>query len=346
MPLNTAVPTSMRASVLYGVRDVRMEERATPMPAPDEVVVRVHSVGVCGSDVHYYNEGRIADFVVTAPLILGHECSGVIVAVGDAVDPDRVGQRVAIEPQRCCRTCEYCRSGRYNLCRQMEFYATPPIDGSFCDFVTIQSDFAFEIPESMSFDAGALIEPLSVGVAAQDKMRIGPGDSLLIAGCGPIGILCMMAALGVGVRQIVMTDIDAGRRAKAIDLGASAAYAPGAPELAPLRFDGFIDATGVGTAIVDGIMQVAPGGTVVLVGMGTDHLELPVAHIANSEITLTGVFRYVNTWPRAIEMASTGLFSLDQLVTDVYPLEVAETALAEPPSPSTLKRIIRVNQGA
>ncbi len=337
------IPTTMRASLLRGIHDVVLEERATPQPAADEVLVRIHSVGVCGSDVHYYEEGRIADFVVEKPLILGHECSGVIVGVGDDVDPARIGQRVAIEPQRACRTCTYCRSGRYNLCPEMEFYATPPIDGSFCDFVTIQADYAFEMPASMSFDAGALIEPLSVGVAAQDKMRLGPGDSLLIAGCGPIGVLCMMAALGSGVRRIVMTDMNEGRRAKALELGASAAYAPGDPELAGLRFTGFVDATGVPSAIVGGIMQLAPAGTAVLVGMGADFLELPVSHIANNEIVLTGVFRYTNTWPRAIEMASSGLFDLDELVTDIYTLEEAETALAAPPSPTTMKRIVRVN---
>lgn len=338
------IPATMRANVMYGIEELRMEERATPQPKADEVLIHIRSVGVCGSDVHYYNEGRIGGFVVDEPLILGHECSGVIVAVGSDVDPGRVGERVAIEPQRCCRVCKYCRSGRYNLCPKMEFYATPPIDGSFCDYVTIQADYAFPIPDSMSFDAGALIEPLSVGVAAQDKMNLGPGDSLLIAGCGPIGILCMMAALGNGVRNIVMTDVNAQRREMAVNFGARAAYAPDDPALKDLRFEGFVDASGVGPAIVDGILHLAPNGTAVFVGLGKEYLELPVAEIANLELVITGVFRYTNTWPRAIEIASQGLFSLDDLVTDVYTLDEADVALAATPNPSTLKRIVRVSE--
>lgn len=337
------VPQTMRASVLRGVGDVGMETRQTPAPGPGEVLVRIASVGVCGSDVHYYRHGRIADFVVEEPLVLGHECSGTIAAVGEGVSAERVGQRVAIEPQWTCGQCRYCTSGRYNLCPDVQFFATPPVDGSFCDFVTIPSSRAFTISDSMSFDAGALIEPLSVGLAAQDKMDLGGDDSLLIAGCGPIGILCMMAARGAGVGRIIMTDVDAGRREKAIELGADEAYAPSDPGLIDQQFEGFVDATGVASAVVGGIKQLAPAGVAVLVGMGNDDLELPVSHIANNEIVLTGIFRYADTWPRAIEMASSGLFDLDQLVTDTYALEDAEAALAEPPSPGTLKRVIRVS---
>ncbi len=125
--------------------------------------MQVAAVGVCGSDVHYYEHGRIGDYVVDHPLILGHELSGRIAAVGSAVDPARIGNRVAVEPQRPCRNCKQCKAGRYNLCPDIEFYATPPIDGAFAEYVTIQSDFAYDIPDSVSDEAAALIEPLSVG---------------------------------------------------------------------------------------------------------------------------------------------------------------------------------------
>src|SRR5665647_2382391 len=151
-----AIPTSMAASVLVKALDIEVESVPVPALNADEVLVRIAAVGVCGSDVHYYHNGRIGDFVVEKPMILGHESAGTIVAVGSNVAPDRVGERVSIEPQRACRKCEQCKHGRYNLCPFMEFYATPPIDGAFAQFAVIQGDYAFRIPDSMSLEAAAL----------------------------------------------------------------------------------------------------------------------------------------------------------------------------------------------
>ena len=130
-PARPALPSTMRAHVLLARGRVALQRRPVPVPDPDQVLVRIESVGVCGSDVHYYRHGRIGDFVVDAPMVLGHEASGTVVAVGSQVDPGRVGARVSIEPQRCCRVCEPCKRGEYNLCPHIEFYATPPIDGCF-----------------------------------------------------------------------------------------------------------------------------------------------------------------------------------------------------------------------
>ena len=151
--------TQMKASFLKKQGEIAVETIAVPEVRADEVLVQVAAVGVCGSDVHYYAHGKIGPYVVEEPLILGHELSGVITAVGSDVDPARIGQRVAVEPQRPCGDCFQCNAGRYNLCPDIEFYATPPIDGAFCEYVTIQSKFAFEIPESVSFEAAALMEP-------------------------------------------------------------------------------------------------------------------------------------------------------------------------------------------
>nr|WP_300500934.1 aminotransferase class V-fold PLP-dependent enzyme [uncultured Rhodococcus sp.] len=150
----------MRASVMTGVRTLSIEDRPVPKPAREEVLIEVAAVGVCGSDVHYYREGRIGDFVVDDPMILGHELSGRIAAVGESVDAGRIGQRVAVEPQHPCRRCAQCMAGRYNLCPQMKFYATPPVDGAFCRYVTIDADFAHPVPDSVSDEAAALLEPL------------------------------------------------------------------------------------------------------------------------------------------------------------------------------------------
>ena len=154
------------------------------------MLVEVAAVGVCGSDVHYYRHGRIGDFVVDAPMILGHELSGRIAAVGAGVDPGRVGQRVAVEPQHPCRRCGQCTAGRYNLCPHMKFYATPPVDGALCRYVTIDAEMAHPVPDSMSDEAAALLEPLSVAIATMRKAHVAPGTSILIAGAGPIGVIC------------------------------------------------------------------------------------------------------------------------------------------------------------
>jgi L-iditol 2-dehydrogenase len=181
----SGLPATMRANILKSQGDMAMETLPLPPLDADQVLVQVAAVGVCGSDVHYYEHGRIGPYVVDHPLILGHELSGRIAAVGSAVDPSRVGKRVAVEPQRPCRKCKQCKAGRYNLCPDIEFYATPPIDGAFAEYVTIQSDFAYDIPDSVSDEAAALIEPLSVGLWACERAEIKPGSRVLIAGAGP-----------------------------------------------------------------------------------------------------------------------------------------------------------------
>lgn len=148
--MTTETPQRMRASVLLTQEELIIEERTVPTPGPHEVLVKVAAVGVCGSDVHYYRHGRIGDFVVDRPIVLGHELSGRIVAVGEDVTADRIGQRVAIEPQKPCHRCRQCLAGRYNLCPDMEFYATPPIDGAFAGYVTIESAFAHAVPDELS----------------------------------------------------------------------------------------------------------------------------------------------------------------------------------------------------
>src|ERR1700694_3334727 len=174
-------PARMRAAVLVEPGRIDMEERPIPTPAPGGVLVQVSSVGVCGSDTHYYRHGRVGSFVVDAPLVLGHEAAGIIVAVGDGVEQSRVGQRVSIEPQRPDPDSAETRSGNYNLCPHMRFYGTPPVDGAFCDYVTIGAPFAHPVPDVVSDDAAALCEPLSVGIAAGRKAGIEAGSAGRIA---------------------------------------------------------------------------------------------------------------------------------------------------------------------
>ena len=335
-------PSTMRASVMTGVRTLQIEDRPVPAPGAHQVLVEVAAVGVCGSDVHYYQHGRIGDFVVDAPMILGHELSGRIAAVGTEVDPQRVGQRVAVEPQHPCRRCKQCKAGRYNLCPDMEFYATPPIDGAFCRYVLTDDDMAHPVPDSMSDEAAALLEPLSVAIATMRKAHVVPGSSLLIAGAGPIGVICAQAARAFGAARIVVSAPLPARRERVLQFGATEVLDPAAVDVATLDppVDAFVDASGAAPAVVSGIKAVGPAGHVVLVGMGSGDFPLPISHIQNLEISVTGVFRYTDTWPAAIHLVSSGAVDLDGIVTGRYDLEHVGEALDSDSEPASLKSIV------
>jgi L-iditol 2-dehydrogenase len=333
--------TLMRAAVLRGTGDIDLEQRAVPALAPDEVLVRIVAVGVCGSDCHYYEHGRIGPYVVDAPLVLGHEASGVIAAVGAEVSADRLGSRVAIEPQRPCRRCAQCKAGRYNLCPDMVFLATPPVDGAFVEYLAVPADFAHDIPSTMSADTAALLEPLSVGIWACEKARVGLGSSVFIAGAGPIGVITAQVARAAGATSVVVSDVAPGRREWALTLGATGVDDPAIDGAPDAEFDAFIDASGVPAAIRRGVAAVRPAGSVVLVGMGGDELPLPVSLVQNRELLVTGVFRYANTWPSAIALAAAGAVDLDGLVTAVFGLDEVEEALRAARDPGNMKVVVR-----
>jgi L-iditol 2-dehydrogenase len=332
---------TMRASVLVAKGQIRVEERPVPVPARDEVLIRVAAVGVCGSDVHYYREGRIGEFVVDQPLVLGHEAAGRIVAVGADVPESRIGERVAIEPQRPCRVCAQCVAGRYNLCPAMRFYATPPVDGAFQEYVTIQAPFAHPVPDSVPDDVAALLEPLSVGIWASRKAGIVPGARVLIAGAGPIGVLAAQAAKAFGAAEVIVTDPVPDRRATARRLGATATLDPVTDSVADLGVDAFIDCSGAAPAVRSGITAVRGAGRVVLVGLGAEEMPLPVQVIQNRELTLTGVFRYTGTWPVAAHLAASGQVDLASLVTGRFDLDHAEDALNADRTPGSLKAVVQ-----
>ncbi|MCV7134529.1 NAD(P)-dependent alcohol dehydrogenase [Mycobacterium hodleri] len=338
----TTDTNTMRASVMTGVGTLQIEDRPVPTPGPHEVLVEVAAVGVCGSDVHYYRHGRIGDFVVEAPMILGHELSGRISAVGDQVDPTRVGQRVAVEPQHPCRRCKQCMAGRYNLCPYMEFYATPPIDGAFCRYVVIDAEFAHPVPDSMSDEAAALLEPLSVAVTTMRKAHVAPGTSVLIAGAGPIGVICAQTARAFGASRVVVSDPLESRREAVLRFGATEVLDPMVDDVAALdpQVDAFVDASGAAPAVTSGIKAVGPAGYVVLVGMGSGDYPLPIGHIQNMEINVTGVFRYTDTWPAAIHLVNSGAVDLDGMVTGRYDLEHVGEALDSDTDPASLKSIV------
>jgi L-iditol 2-dehydrogenase len=318
--------TLNRVAVLTGPTEIVLEERPVPEPGPRELLVEVSAVGVCGSDVHYYEHGRNGDRVVRAPLVLGHESAGRVAAVGAEVRRHAVGDRVTLEPGVPCGRCRECRAGRYNLCPDMVFFASPPVDGAFADYVTIHEDFAFALPDALSDDAGALMEPLSVAIWACRKAGVSAGDRVLVTGAGPIGLLAMQVARAFGATRVEISDVNERRLSMAERTGATRALRAGDDE--PAEADALIECSGNPAALQAGIGALRPAGTAVIVGVGpTLTAEVPLALVQSREIWLTGIFRYANTYPTAIALAVDGRVDLDAIITGHYRLEDTEQAL-------------------
>jgi L-iditol 2-dehydrogenase len=333
-----------RAAVLHGVHDLRIDDVPVPEPGPREVLVEVRAVGVCGSDVHYYEHGRIGPYVVREPLILGHESGGVIVRQGPGATRHQIGQRVALEPGVPCGACQQCRTGRYNLCAEVRFFATPPVHGAFANYVTIHQDFAFPLPDSVSDDAGALIEPLSVGIWACRKARLQGGERVLVTGAGPIGLLAMQAALALGATRVTVTDVNPHRLELARRTGAARTVDLREQPLgdAGVEADVLLECSGHPAALADGIRSLRPAGVAVAVGMGPgEEATIPLALLQNRELTLTGTFRYANIYPTAIGLVAAGRVDVEAIVTGHYPLEEAEQALqASRQDPESVKAVV------
>ncbi len=360
--------TTAPVAVMVRLGEIEIEERPVPEPGPGQVLIEVSAVGVCGSDVHWFTEGRIGEIVVDGPLVLGHEAAGVVRALGPGASRLRLGQRVALEPGVPCRRCRACRSGHYNLCPDIRFFATPPVDGAFARFVVHDEDFAYPLPEHVSDDAGALLEPLSVAIWATWKAGIGVGDRVLVTGAGPIGLLVTAVARAAGAVEVVVSDTQAARLPLAQKMGATsvvdatAGGADGSPSSGPpssgppssgppsggpgllrgLDADVLIECSGAAVALEAGLRGLRGGARAVVVGMSSEsHPPVPLSLVQRKEIELTGTFRYANTYPAAIALAASSAVPLDELVTGHYGLaQVAEALQAGRRDPLAVKPVV------
>lgn len=262
-------------------------------------------VGICGSDVHYLVHGRIAHFVVEKPMIIGHEASGVVYKIGKSVKNLKIGDRVAIEPGVPCRTCDFCKFGKYNLCPDMKFCATPPIDGNLRRFYAHAADFCYKLPDHVSMEEGALLEPLSVGVHACRRADMELGVNVLILGAGPIGLVTLLAAKAMGAKSILITDILQSRLDVAKKLGATYTLLvkkENTPEelckivheKMGVEPDKAIDCTGMEATISLAMQATKNGGIVVIVGHGPHEINVPLVSAMAREVEIRGVFRYCN----------------------------------------------------
>lgn len=321
------------SAVLYKKLDLRLEKRPIPEPKKGEVQLRMQKVGICGSDVHYWQEGRIGDrFVVTAPMLLGHECSGVVTKVGEGVTHLKLGDRVAIEPHGVCSKCDQCKTGRYNLCPNVFFLATPPDSGALAQYHVHGADFVFKLPDNVSFEEGALIEPLSVGIHACRRARVSFGHKVLVTGAGPIGLCAMLSAKAFGAASVCVTDIDDVRLQFAKKVGAThilkiekdSTEQEMAEKVAQVLGDApdrTIECSGAQFSVNLGVYATKPGGVFVIVGHGPSKVEFPVVSLVTKEIEIIGSFRYINTWQTAIDMISCGKINVAPLVTHRFTLE-------------------------
>ncbi|MFC7328231.1 alcohol dehydrogenase catalytic domain-containing protein [Marinactinospora rubrisoli] len=315
------------AALLLEPRKIEITPLPVPEPGPGQVQVAVHSVGLCGSDLHYYAEGRNGPNVLRAPCVLGHEGAGTITAVGAGVPAERVGERVAIEPAHPCGDCELCRGGRYNLCRAGRCFGSPPTHGLLRSHTVLPAAFAHPLPGTVGDDEAALVEPLAVAVWAVRRGRVGPGDRVLVTGAGPIGLLSALAALRCGAAEVTVHDVDpvrlAAARAAVGGTGVQVRDAPPGGEV-----DRLLECSGAPAAL-RAAERLAPGGVLALVGTpsGAPPAEL-TALTQRWEFDVAGCFRYgPASFTTAVAWAATGLPGLRGLVTARYPLAEAAAAL-------------------
>jgi len=333
-----------RAAVLTAPGTMVLQRREVPRPGAGEVLIRVRAVTVCGSDVHYYEHGRIGDFVVQAPLVLGHECSGTVVSHGPGAGRHPVGTLVAVEPGVPCGRCAQCRAGAYNLCQDVRFLATPPVDGAFTQYLVVHEDFLHAVPDGMDVVTAALVEPTAVAVWANRKAAVDPGDRVLVTGAGPIGLLCAAVASARGAADVVVSDVSEERLARAVEFGATRTVH--ARDLAGHAgtFTVLLECSGVEVALRNGLAGLSPAGRAVLVGMSADgNQSIPVGLVQSRELTLVGTFRYALAYPEAIDLIRSGRVTPGPLVGARFDLDGAESALrASSGNPSILKAVVLV----
>lgn len=359
---------------------MKFEDRPVPdVEDSHDVVISVKYTGICGSDVcisfrssppsafrhadqvnshpqvHYWEHGGIGDFILTSPMVLGHESAGVVHKVGSAVSSLQVGDRVALEPGIPCRLCEYCKAGKYNLCAKVKFAATPPHDGTLARYYVLPEDYCYKLPEQMSLEEGALMEPLSVGVHIAKQGEVRPGNAVVVLGCGPIGLCCCAVAKAFGASKVIVIDIQQSRLDFALEYGyATHAYHPAVDLDASANAgvvrekfqlgrgaDVVLEASGAQPCIHMGIQIVRNGGFYVQGGMGKDVIPFPIMAVCSKEATLRGCFRYgPGDYALSRDLTATGRIDVKSLITHKVKFEDAEKAFKDVKAGQGIKTLI------
>lgn len=342
-----------RKAQMMALSKIELSELPMPQPKPDEAVVKIEYCGICGSDVHFFREGRIGKKVIDRPFILGHECSGVVIQLGSQVTGLKVGDRVVLEPGVPCGKCEFCKSGRYNLCPDVHFMASPPYDGALRNYLAYPADMLFVLPENVSSLEGAMIEPLCVGLHAAEQGEVCLGKTVTILGAGCIGMMTLLACKAMGASQIIVSDVFDLRLSKAKELGAD--FVINAKDVDTVEQVAQITG-GVGTDIVfeaagnpitmaQTSKIVKRGGNIVVTGNVTQPTQYDFLEISVKEATIKTVFRYANLFPLAIRAIASGKIDIMSIQPKIFDFEQTHEAFqyTVEHSQSILKSVIKMD---
>ena len=342
----------MKALVLkekgkLAILDMSFDEKLSP----DDVRIKIHTIGICGSDVHYYTHGKIGNFIVKEPMVLGHEASGIVIETGKNVTSLRVGDRICMEPGIPNLHSRATMEGMYNLDPDVIFWATPPIHGCLRETLVHPAMFCFKLPENVNYTEGSLVEPLSVGLQAAKKAKIKPGDIALVTGCGTIGLVTGLAALAGGCSKVIISDVVQPK----LDLASAYGMVPVnikkqdllevvKKETGDWGVDIIFEASGNEAAIAGIFQPLCPGGKVVFIGMPVNPVPIDIVAAQAKEARLETVFRYANIYPRALSLMGSGKINVKPLITDRFKFDDAIKAFeyAANPQPRTVKTVIEM----
>jgi len=327
---------TMTVAMMNKIGKLDFEEKPIPTIKDDYVLVRLDYVGVCGSDMHLFQNGYVGENHVTQPMVLGHEPGGVVVGVGANVITLKIGDRVAVEPGVPCWHCEFCKTGKYNLCRNVYFYASlPVVEGCFAEYIAHPANLCYKLPDNVSTLEGALMEPLAVGFHAAMQSGIQVGSTAVILGAGCIGLVTMLSIKSMGVGEVIVVDLIQNRLDRALELGASkvinASACDSVEEVLKLTDHGadyVFETAGSEVSIFQTAKMIKRGGTITLVGYTRDGIaKMNVNWLIDNEITIKTVFRYRNIYPKAIEAVSKGIIPLRKIASDIYDFKDIQEAM-------------------
>ncbi len=344
-----------KGAFMQGIDKMVIKEIDIPKIKEGQVLVQLEYVGICGSDVHYYHFGKCGAYEVDLEkdYMLGHECAGTVVKIGEGVTSLKPGDRVALEPGITCGTCELCKAGKYNLCPDVVFLATPPVEGCYEEYIAFPENMCFKLPENVSTKEGALIEPLSVGFHAANQGDVQVGDTVVILGGGCIGLVTLLSCKAHGAGEIILADVIDAKLEKAKELGAAHVInsrdVDVKEEVARLTggkgADIVFETAGSPVTIAQTPFLVCKGGTIVLVGLSAqEEISYNFAQIMDKEATIKSVFRYRNIYPKAIAAVASGAIDVESIVTHEFDLEHIQEAFDEAVNNKTdlVKAVIKI----
>jgi len=328
----------MDAWVLHGKKDIRLEKRPVPVVNKDEVLIKVKRVGICGSDMSYYRTGKVGQYIPSQPFVFGHEFSGDIAELGSAVKDLKVDDRVAVDPSLSCGECEFCRSGRSNLCRNMKYLGSamyvPPVDGAFREYIAMPVRNCYRLPDKVSYETGALLEPMSVAFYALRRAGEIKRKSVLITGGGTIGQLILSFAVALGAEKVYVSEPVQSKRYFAAERGAYQVLDPlskdfhdKANEIMQDGFDFVIEASGSVSALRQGLHLVKAGGTVVQVGILPPEELIPVGLILFKELDYIGSFRFCGVYQNVLAMYDSVDVKAEALISHTFSFKELEKAI-------------------